>query len=183
MPPTSQVYSAATAVEIDLTIKNYRCFSDEHPARITLRPGAISFVGKNNSGKSTLLPFFFELRNLFQVMSSPGQVHETILKNRRSFSFPTQQVPYPNAVFCDLNNRDLTISLAYRDGAGWDTRLVPSRVDIRIPRSTSDWWPAETLPPAKAEAMASQWMAFNHVRAALALIGWLAALKALSLPG
>lgn len=42
---------------------------------------------------------------------------------------------------------------------------------------------AEALPPAKVEAMASQWMALNHVRAALALIGWLAALRALSLPG
>jgi hypothetical protein len=42
---------------------------------------------------------------------------------------------------------------------------------------------AEALPSAKAEAMASQWMALNHFRTALALIGWLAALKALSLPG
>ncbi len=42
---------------------------------------------------------------------------------------------------------------------------------------------AEELPPAKVEAMALQWIAFNHARAALALIGWLAALKALSLPG
>jgi len=41
---------------------------------------------------------------------------------------------------------------------------------------------AEALPAAKVEAMASQWMALNHVRAALALIGWLAALRALSLP-
>jgi hypothetical protein len=42
---------------------------------------------------------------------------------------------------------------------------------------------AEALSSAKVEAMASQWMTLNHVRAALALIGWLAALKALSLPG
>jgi hypothetical protein len=41
---------------------------------------------------------------------------------------------------------------------------------------------AETLPAARVEAMASQWMALNHVRAAPALIGWLAALRALSLP-
>jgi hypothetical protein len=40
----------------------------------------------------------------------------------------------------------------------------------------------EALPPAKVEAMASQWIALNRIRAALALIGWLAALKALSLP-
>ena len=42
---------------------------------------------------------------------------------------------------------------------------------------------AESFPSAKVEAMAWQWMALNHVRAALALIGWLAALRALSLPG
>jgi len=42
---------------------------------------------------------------------------------------------------------------------------------------------ADALPSARVEAMASQWMALNHVRAALALIGWLAALRALSLPG
>ncbi|HEU5261994.1 MAG TPA: hypothetical protein VFU41_11300 [Gemmatimonadales bacterium] len=41
---------------------------------------------------------------------------------------------------------------------------------------------ADTLPRARVEAMASQWMALNRVRAALALTGWLAALKALSLP-
>jgi hypothetical protein len=40
----------------------------------------------------------------------------------------------------------------------------------------------DALPAAKAGAMASQWMALNRVRAALALIGWLAALRALSLP-
>jgi hypothetical protein len=42
---------------------------------------------------------------------------------------------------------------------------------------------ADALPPARVEAMAAQWVALNHVRAALALIGWLAALKALSLTG
>ena len=41
---------------------------------------------------------------------------------------------------------------------------------------------AETFPPAKAEAMASRWTKLNYVRAALGLIAWLAALKALSLP-
>lgn len=42
---------------------------------------------------------------------------------------------------------------------------------------------AEALPSAKVEAMASRWVGLNHVRAALALTGWLAALRALSLPG
>jgi hypothetical protein len=42
---------------------------------------------------------------------------------------------------------------------------------------------AETQPSERIQAMASQWMILNRVRAALALIGWLAALKAFSLPG
>ena len=42
---------------------------------------------------------------------------------------------------------------------------------------------AEPLASAKLEAMASQWIARNYVRTALALIGWLAALRTLSLPG
>ena len=41
---------------------------------------------------------------------------------------------------------------------------------------------ADTLPRARVEAMASQWVALNRLRVALAVIGWLAALKALSLP-
>jgi hypothetical protein len=41
---------------------------------------------------------------------------------------------------------------------------------------------AETLSPTKAASMASDWMALNYVRETLGLIGWLAALKALSLP-
>jgi hypothetical protein len=42
---------------------------------------------------------------------------------------------------------------------------------------------ADALPPERAETLASRWMSLNRVRAALALVGWLAALKALSLQG
>ncbi|MBC7774725.1 MAG: DUF1772 domain-containing protein [Phycisphaerae bacterium] len=40
---------------------------------------------------------------------------------------------------------------------------------------------AETLPAAKVGSMASWWIRMNFVRNALTLIGWLAALKALSI--
>ncbi len=40
---------------------------------------------------------------------------------------------------------------------------------------------AEALPPAKAAAMALRWVALNYVRAGLAFVGWLAALRALAL--
>jgi hypothetical protein len=40
---------------------------------------------------------------------------------------------------------------------------------------------ADALPAPEAAGLASRWIALNHARAALALIGWLAALRALSL--
>ena len=42
---------------------------------------------------------------------------------------------------------------------------------------------AEALPEAEVRAALSQWMGLNHGRHLLTLAGWLAALKALSLPG
>jgi len=40
---------------------------------------------------------------------------------------------------------------------------------------------ADTVASEGVDAMASRWMALNHVRAALGVAGWLAALRALSL--
>jgi predicted ATPase len=57
----------------DLTLKNYRCFADEAPLRIEVRRGFTALVGANNSGKSSLLRFFFELRQLFQWFSELGR--------------------------------------------------------------------------------------------------------------
>jgi AAA15 family ATPase/GTPase len=41
-------------MDIDITIKNYRCFADSQPARIQLKNGFTALVGANNAGKSTL---------------------------------------------------------------------------------------------------------------------------------
>jgi Domain of unknown function (DUF1772) len=41
---------------------------------------------------------------------------------------------------------------------------------------------ADPLAPARSAALASRWLALNHVRALLAVAGWLLALRALSLP-
>lgn len=44
--------------EVDLVLKNYRCFPSSCPARFSVRSGFTAFVGVNNSGKSSLLKFF-----------------------------------------------------------------------------------------------------------------------------
>jgi ABC-type cobalamin/Fe3+-siderophores transport system ATPase subunit len=51
-------------MEIKFQLQNYRCFGDE-PAEFSLKSGVTGFIGANNSGKSTILRFFFEFRPLF----------------------------------------------------------------------------------------------------------------------
>jgi energy-coupling factor transporter ATP-binding protein EcfA2 len=52
--------------DFTLTIKNYRCFADNEPASIRFGGGFLALVGANNSGKSTLLRLFYELRPIWQ---------------------------------------------------------------------------------------------------------------------
>ena len=57
-------------MEVELTLKNYRCFSDENPVCISIRNGFTALVGVNNSGKSSLLRFFYEFRDLLAQLST-----------------------------------------------------------------------------------------------------------------
>lgn len=57
---------------ITVTLKNYRCFSDEAPLRIAFGRGYTALVGPNNSGKSSFLKFFYEMRNVLgNVLGQP----------------------------------------------------------------------------------------------------------------
>lgn len=48
---------------------DYRCFSREHPAALTIEQGFAAFVGPNNAGKSALLRSVYELRPVFEVLA------------------------------------------------------------------------------------------------------------------
>ncbi len=100
---------------MDLTIKNYRCFPDSRPARITIRPGFSAFVGANNSGKSSLLRFFYEFRGLFQILSDPQTVLQFIRAPRTNgWNFnPAPSVQDLADMFCDANDRNLTIDIEF----------------------------------------------------------------------
>jgi predicted ATPase len=53
-------------VAISIEIKNCRCFPEPSRATFLLDRGVTALVGKNNAGKSALLKFFYELRDVFR---------------------------------------------------------------------------------------------------------------------
>jgi len=126
-------------MQIDLTIKNYRCFADLSPARITIQPGFTGFLGANNSGKSTILKFFYEFRALFRLLSSPtGNLIEALRGNPQPFSYPSQ-VTDPSEIFCNLNERNLTIELKVTVDGRTSTSGIqgPAGMVITVPRGTN----------------------------------------------
>ncbi|MEM6821423.1 MAG: AAA family ATPase [Verrucomicrobiota bacterium] len=56
-------------VQLEIRVKNYRCFGGHSPSGFKLKRGITGFIGENNSGKSTMLRLFYDLRSLFQEAS------------------------------------------------------------------------------------------------------------------
>lgn len=118
-------------MDLDVTLKNYRCFSNETPARFTVRRGITAFVGPNNAGKSTVLRFFYEFRDLFQRL--PNDLPAAAGENRATFSVA---LPDLSELFTKSNPRDLVIEMAPRGEAGLASI---SMVVVTVPRNTNIW--------------------------------------------
>jgi predicted ATPase len=125
-------------MQVNLTIKNYRCFSDEAPVRIPLRKGFTGLIGVNNSGKSTLLKFFFEFRSLFQILSSPhGNFPTTLQGNQLAFG-PARTILDLTEIFNNTNNRSLEVQVNF-DPEPQDPERRPFRLVIRVPRDSNSF--------------------------------------------
>jgi ABC-type cobalamin/Fe3+-siderophores transport system ATPase subunit len=103
-------------IDVELIIRNYRCFGDE-PARLRISDGFTALVGVNNSGKSSMLRLLYEIRPLLSIIGtdqgsfgsmlihgmSPGAFwHPTLLEGERVQRAGT--------------DRDVEIQIVVRDG-------------------------------------------------------------------
>ncbi len=133
---------AQSLMEIDITIKNYRCFSDQHPVHVTWRPGFTAFVGPNNSGKSSLLRFIYELRPLLESLWRGGAgVREAFRGSPQGFPL-APSVLDPNEIFSNHNTRPLQIEFRVDPSALGHPPgeyRVPERLALTIPRGTHEW--------------------------------------------
>ena len=125
-------------MDIEITIKNYRCFEDSTPGRFAIKSGFTSLVGVNNSGKSALLKFFYEFRGLFGDLAN----------NRQELFLALQGAPRglslnglldQTVIFCNQNSRDIVLEFRFAEGIGRDRDLTPTQLNIRIPRGASSW--------------------------------------------
>jgi predicted ATPase len=115
-------------LQVELTIKNYRCFPDHKPARFTLKSGFTAFVGPNNSGKSSILKFFYEFRNLLRLVGTghTSNFLQAIRSGAVGFGY-NRSVTDPSEVFCDANDRAIVIECKWPESPG-------AHIEFRVPR-------------------------------------------------
>jgi predicted ATPase len=131
-------------MNLELLIKNYRCFADSDPLRFALRKGFSGLVGVNNSGKSSFLRFFFEFRNLFALMSvSDGNFASLFHKNKTAFG-PSANVTDLNDLFTNSNDRDLEMQFLFSPEPG-DPEQRRFRITIRVQHGTNVFQMSEFL--------------------------------------
>ncbi|MCH9044968.1 MAG: AAA family ATPase, partial [SAR324 cluster bacterium] len=126
-------------MQIEVTIKNYRCFPYDRPAQFTIGDGLTAFLGVNNSGKSSLLKFFYEFRSMFQSLSEPGGALLFALRGIPQAFGPASSVRDIAELFCNSNSRDLEIVLKFspNQAAEKSALVVPTTTTISIPRSSN----------------------------------------------
>jgi putative AbiEii toxin of type IV toxin-antitoxin system len=117
-------------MEIEMTVKNYRCFPE--PVRITLRKGFTAFVGANNSGKSSLLKFFYEFRTLFAILGNAPSALVEALRDRWG-KINVQGTLDSEEVFCNSNTRDIEFEFTFKHGRPY-TQADPTRLIVRLHR-------------------------------------------------
>lgn len=122
-------------MQVALTIKNYRCFPDSRPLRFEIRDGFVAFVGVNNSGKSSILKFFYEFRNLFSVLTNHNALLSLLRGGSVGFSF-AESVKDPRELFCDSNDRDLNIDFSFTSPSA-SSFAQPLQVSLTVRRDSS----------------------------------------------
>ncbi len=120
-------------MDVEITFKNYRCFSDSNPATFLMKDGFTALIGVNNSGKSTILKFFYEFRKLFKFLSEPSYDHLGLMlggfgRNADQFINPYDEV------FCNTNDRDLEIKISFKNNNSKFENPILEAVSIILTR-------------------------------------------------
>src|SRR5437016_5988997 len=98
-------------MQIDNTIKNYRCCSKEHPVKLTLKPRILALVGVNNSGKSSVLKIFYEVRLMFMKLNESVAAMQYLHKGDQLDYSLAAEVRDPWELFFNGNSQPIEIDI------------------------------------------------------------------------
>jgi hypothetical protein len=126
-----------------LEVKNYRCFTDEHPFEIDLSNPVVALIGPNNSGKSAALRFFWEIGRM--VAAAPNT-----MANAHSVQGPPvlnnsmRPLSDPYSVFTVLNDRPIVVDMYQLDDSvsavGFESIITqdvkPAHIRMTISRTS-----------------------------------------------
>ena len=137
--------------------------------------GFCAFIGINNSGKSSVLRFFYEFRNIFERLAEAftSTAFRDLLKNanqKESFNIPTNIFDYEE-MFCDANTSDIEITIQWRTQS-LTSGLAPGRprrmkLVITVHRETNHWSPHLEVDEVRFLAAS-----FGDIRATNEIIEW-----------
>src|SRR5258708_16374678 len=115
-----------------LTVKNFRCFTDEKPLSLDLGSGFTAFIGPNNSGKSSALRFFYEFRHLLIAFRGDG-IRNLIQTPRLGIGMGGIQDP--DEVFSNVNRRDIEIIFSFSRPYSLEISYI-ARLEFTLHRQT-----------------------------------------------
>jgi energy-coupling factor transporter ATP-binding protein EcfA2 len=129
-------------MDVEITLKNYRCFPDSNPARIRVKNGFTAFVGPNNAGKSALIRFFVEFRPLFEQIQDNSASFFAALRGH-PMSLQPASVVDQKEVFSNRNPRDLSLDFRfYWDDSGFQPASAEVPASLLIVLSRELKWTA-----------------------------------------
>jgi energy-coupling factor transporter ATP-binding protein EcfA2 len=102
-------------MEIDLRIENYRCFPTGSPAFLRLTKGFSAFIGVNNSGKSSLLKFFYEMRPAFMPIGKDMNVVTQLWTGGKIQAQLVPEILDRDEMFFNGNRDDIRIEVSLND--------------------------------------------------------------------
>lgn len=118
-----------------ITLRNYRAFDDSKPVEWALTDDFRAFVGINNAGKSSLLRVFYEIRQALDVISgNHGNARNMVIGQPEGINF--RGVADPNEVFCNRNQRDMSIQFAIEAPSVTEAETEPTSVTFTWGRNT-----------------------------------------------
>lgn len=125
-------------MEAIITLKNYRCFADSKPLVVKLKPGFISLVGQNNSGKSSFLKFFYEFRELWSNLTKISTIASISNPNTKK-NYSIKGSTDPNEIFTNTNDRQLSICIEITSIKTKNSRYLSKLKCLCDPNSPNDF--------------------------------------------